>query len=262
MPTSKHFQHRRPRIHGNHPYKVVPLAVLEEEAAVAAPAPAARLVYNNGPLLANVQVFTLFWGDAWQQDPASQITGQINTFFDFILTSALMDQLAEYSTGAYKIGHGSRSGTLTVTSPAVTSSVDDSAIQQMIQQQISGGTVPQPNPDSLYFVFLPSGVTVTQGGTASCKTFCGYHDAIGENIFYAVMPYPDCWGCASSLSPFDAITTTSSHELCEAVTDPIPGQGWYDNNNGEIGDICAWQTKQVGSFTVQKEWSNRAGACV
>ena len=54
---------------------------------------------------------------------------------------------------------------------------------------------------------------------------------------------------------------TSSHELCESVTDPVPGQGWYDDANGEIGDICAWQTKTLDGYTVQLEWSNSAGAC-
>jgi hypothetical protein len=61
--------------------------------------------------------------------------------------------------------------------------VNDSAIQKMIQQQISDGKFPSANPDLIYFVFLPSGVTVTQGGSASCKVFCGYHDAISNNIF-------------------------------------------------------------------------------
>jgi hypothetical protein len=60
----------------------------------------------------------------------------------------------------------------------------------------------------------------------------------------------------------DAMTLTSSHELCESITDPVPGQGWYDDANGEIGDICAWQAKTVAGFTVQKEWSNKANACV
>jgi len=76
------------------------------------------------------------------------------------------------------------------------------------------------------------------------------------------MPYPDCQGCTGSLATFDALTSTSSHELSEAITDPIPGQGWYDQNNGEIGDICAWKTKQVGNYTVQLEWSNNANSCV
>ena len=51
-------------------------------------------------------------------------------------------------------------------------------------------------------------------------------------------------------------------ELCEAVTDPIPGQGWYDDVHGEIGDICAWKTKKLGAYTVQLEWSNNAAACI
>ena len=67
------------------------------------------------------------------------------------------------------------------------------------------------------------------------------------------MPYPGCLGCTGNLAPLDALTSTSSHELCEAITDPIPGQGWYDDANGEIGDICAWKTKQLGAYTVQME---------
>jgi hypothetical protein len=105
-------------------------------------------------------------------------------------------------------------------------------------------------------------VTVVQGGSSSCQAFCGYHDAIDGQIFYAAMPYPNCRGCLGSLSAFDALTSTSSHELCEAITDPIPGQGWYDDANGEIGDICAWKTKMLGQYTVQLEWSNAAEACV
>ncbi len=74
-----------------------------------------------------------------------------------------------------------------------------------------------------------------------------YHDHIQGKIFYAVMPYANCAGCLGGLiSVFDALTSTSSHELCEAITDPIPSQGWYDDNLGEIGDICAWKTKQIG----------------
>jgi hypothetical protein len=34
------------------------------------------------------------------------------------------------------------------------------------------------------------------------------------------------------------------------------------DQNGEIGDICAWQSKKLGDYTVQLEWSNRMGRCV
>src|SRR2546427_343141 len=46
------------------------------------------------------------------------------------------------------------------------------------------------------------------------------------------------------------------------ITDPVPGQGWYDDSNGEIGDVCAWQNKKLGTYEVQLLWSNRAKACV
>ena len=110
---------------------------------------------------------------------------------------------------------------------------------------------------------LPPGVSVAQGGARSCQAFCGYHNDIAGRISYAVMPYPGCGGCTGGLSTLDALTSTSSHELCEAITDPVPGQGWYDDpGNAEIGDLCAWRTKDVAGSTVQLEWSNRANACV
>jgi hypothetical protein len=37
---------------------------------------------------------------------------------------------------------------------------------------------------------------------------------------------------------------------------------WYDDTNGEIGDVCAWQNKKLGAYEVQLLWSNRAKACV
>jgi len=242
------------------PIRIVPLH--PGPARVAAPAPA-KLTYRNGPLLTAVEVFTIFWGANWQQAPQSALIPQMNEFFDFILASQLIDQLDEYSVPGKKIVHGSLIGTLTLTSPAPGKSVDDSAIQSLVREQISAKKFPATTPNTLYFLFLPPGITVTQGGSASCKIFCGYHDAIGDTgIFYAVMPYPGCAGCLGGLPDLNALTSTTSHELCEAITDPVPGQGWYDDNQGEIADICAWQTRTLGKWTIQLEWSNKANRCL
>jgi hypothetical protein len=243
-----------------HPIRVVPLH--PGTARAAAQQVPAKLTYRNGPLLTSVQVFTIFWGAAWQKAPQSDVLTRMHDFFDFVLTSPLLDQLAEYSVPGSAIGHGALIGTVTITTPAPGKTVDDSEIQSFIQQQISSGALPATTPNTLYFLFLPPGVTVTQGGSASCKVFCGYHDAINNSIFYAVMPYPSCTGCLGGLPDLDALTSTTSHELCEAITDPIPGQGWYDDNNGEIGDICAWQTRTLGNYTIQLEWSNKANRCI
>ncbi len=244
--------------------RIVPLHLPSElyrpAAGIAAP-PAAQLTYRGGPLLTAVRVFTVFWGQAWQTSPNSALATQINNFFKFVVASALLDQLAEYSVPSQKIAHGSFLGTATVTQPAPARSVTDATIQKTLQQQINGSGVPKPDANSLYFVYLPPGTVVVQGGSRSCQSFCGYHDTFGSGIYYAVMPFPNCAGCLGGLSNLDALTSTSSHELCEAITDPVPGQGWYDDTHGEIGDICAWQTKKLGNYTVQLEWSNKAGSC-
>ena len=51
-----------------------------------------QLQYNGGPVLANVEVFTIFWGGAWNNQPALvKLSQSINDFFKFILTSPLID---------------------------------------------------------------------------------------------------------------------------------------------------------------------------
>jgi hypothetical protein len=251
---------KKPAHTGKHPIRIVPLHRPEAPPAQAA-ASAPKLVYRNGPLLSAAQVFTAFWGSSWKQAPGSDLLTQMNQFFDFILTSQLMDQLSEYSVPGQAIGHGSRVGTTILTSPEPGKSVQDNAIQKLLRQEIDAGTLPVTNANTLYFIFLPDGTTVVQGNGSSCQAFCGYHDSFGNGVYYAVMPYPGCSGCTGGLSVLDALTSTTSHELCEAITDPVPGQGWYDDNNGEIGDICAWKTRKLGNYTIQLEWSNEAGSC-
>src|SRR5882724_4678412 len=85
-----------------HPIRVVPLHRPEAERVAAAVAP--QLTYRGGPLLTSVEVFTVFWGAAWSQSPQSVVMKNMNLFFDYILASALMDQLCEYSVPGKNIG--------------------------------------------------------------------------------------------------------------------------------------------------------------
>ena len=240
--------------------RIVPLHGVTVAERVAAAAPP-KFTYRKGPLIGAAQVFTIFWGDGWKSKPQSDLIAQVNAFFDVVLTSALVDQLAEYNAGGVKIVHGRRTGTVSIAGKLATS-ITDAAIQTFLKQQIAAGKAPKTSANTLYFIYLPPGVRVVMGGAASCTSFCGYHSAIGRTTFYAVMPYPGCSGCLGGLTAIHALTSTSSHELCEAITDPVPGEGWYDDANGEIGDVCAWQTKTLGTYTVQLEWSNKAGRCV
>jgi hypothetical protein len=247
------------------PVRIVPVHTVRDLGVPAHDAAAAadpQLTYRGGPLLTAVEVSTVFWGAWWQESDGTALAGELNGFFDFVLTSQLIDQLAEYSVSGQTIGHGSRIGTTTITEPALWTSISDAQIQEMLAQLVGAETLSSPTANTLYFVYLPPNVSVTQGGSSSCRAFCGYHNATGADVFYAVMPNPGCAGCAGGLSLLDALTSTSSHELCEAITDPVPGDGWYDDQHGEIGDICAWQTRRLGNYLVQLEWSNRQNACV
>lgn len=227
------------------------------------PAPASvHLTYQGGPLIQNVQVFTVFWGKLWGSNSSSQqMMANLNQFFTAILASPLIDQLAEYNVPGQAIGHGSFIGTKVINTNAPAGSITDSAIQAQLKKWVKAGAVPKPNDNTLYFTYLDPGVVSIMGGGKSCQNYCGYHNNTGK-VYYAVMPYPTCSGCLGGLAAFDALTGTSSHELCEAITDPVAGSGWYDNTNGEIGDICAWNFKQVAGYTVQLEWSNQQNKCV
>src|SRR5579872_885282 len=104
------------------PIQIVPLRI-----EAAAPAAAPKLTYRGGPLLTEAQVFVFYWGDAWQQEPQAALVQRLNSFFDYVLASPLLDQLAEYSVQGKAIGHGARTGSIVLTT-APPASVSDGDI--------------------------------------------------------------------------------------------------------------------------------------
>jgi len=222
----------------------------------------ARLTYRGGMLIHSAKVFTIFWGRSWVETTTSKgLVTAMSKFFGDLLVSPLIDQLSEYNVSGQTIGHGKFIGSKVITTNVPTGSISDSAIQKALKNWIVSKTIPANDSNTIYFIFLEAGIVSVMGGSRSCRSFCGYHNNAG-NIYYAVMPFPECAGCLGGMTVLDALTATSSHELCEAITDPVPGTGWYDDTNGEIGDICAWQFKKVAGYTVQLEWSNNQNTCL
>jgi hypothetical protein len=230
-------------------------------------APQGNLKYHGGHLLTAVEVFTIFWGSDWEKENSDLIKG-VNDFFDYIVTSPLIDLLREYSVHDQVIGRGRRTDTVTITSTEPGQMVgdsrviDDTDIQKALKGWIADGKIPQPNKNTLFFVYLPPGVTAVLNGDRSCKNFCGYHEVIDNTIFYAVEPYINCKGCNFGQNIINSLTKISSHELCEAITDPAL-DGWHEDNCAtfEIGDICNHDVQQLNGYTIQAEWSNKANAC-
>ena len=242
--------------------------------ATDAPGPVgAHMNYNGGPVLSNVVIHTVYWGSS----VANQ--AEFNTAYGKMVDSEYFDWLSEYNTPTQTIGRGSFGGSFVDTSPP-SGNVTDVQIQTELARLIRAGSLPANDANNLYMIHFPPGVSITgPGGTSSsCVQFCAYHGTFvlnGKDAFYGVIP--DLGGaCAGGCGPgsqFDNTTMVASHEVVEAVTDPAvglatvagPPLAWYDNSNGEIGDICAGPSippAVINGVTVQLEWSNRSNLCI
>jgi hypothetical protein len=222
------------------------------------------VVYHGGPLLQNVQAEPVFYGRYWNTAVGQQQAADLDNFLSFLTNSSYMDMLNEYNVGRGQlVDRGIVAGT---TSSAA--SVDDTAIQQILDSDIALGLLPAANANRLYIVFTAPNVDVTLGGQDSAHNFYGYHDFFtgtpGEQVYYAVIAHPVGNGTFYNLNAFQTLTKVTSHELAEAVTDPGVG-GWYDSQTGnEIGDI-ADGPQNVGllnGYVIQAEWSARQRAVI
>jgi hypothetical protein len=167
-----------------HPGKEdLPLHDLGQPRAITAPLTNPRLSYYGGPLLANVEVYTIFWGAHWTTAPLNALMTQINTFFNAILVSPMIDQLAEYSIAGFNIGHGHLIGSKAISTGAPTAGVTDTAIRTQLKAWIKAGIVPPQNANTLYFIYTEPNISVVMGGHKSCASFCGYHNSITCELF-------------------------------------------------------------------------------
>jgi hypothetical protein len=166
--------------------------------------------------------------------------------------------------------------------------VSDPGLQDKLNHWISqkNRNIPEvSNEQQLYFVIPQQGISMTDNiGRSSCASWCGYHwqskSASQKNLFYAVVPV-GCSDCPAGLNTIDTITYNISHELAEAITDPLwnlgtqtpQPRGWSINIGQafdeyiEIADKCAgeWEyalDNETGQyFAVQKLWSRSRGEC-
>jgi hypothetical protein len=267
--------------------------------AVAGP-PGAFLSYYGVRVVSNMQVVEVLWGTgSYLPEVTSTSTPSMASFYQQVLNSTYVDWLSEYDTAGHAaptsnqvIGRGAFVNQYVITPSTSASKVDDTTIQAEIAAQIAAGNLPAPttdasgNTNTYYAVFFPHGTSITQSGSGSCVSggFCAYHGTVAasKNIrefFYGVHPDMQAGsgcdtGCGAS-TPFGNYTSVASHEMVETITDAevglafsnAPPLAWYDNVNGEIGDICnAVQGTVTGAdgitYTVQTEWSNHQNGCV
>jgi len=188
-------------------------------------------VYNGGPLWnTGYKWYNIYWGSYWNSPNIPFGPKEIDTATQHITTDkAYWGGLSEYATNGYDLGYGVFAGSIIIsTNPP--STIDDTQIGPQIKQWISSGLIPELGQKGAYNIFFPPNVTIILEGSASCQTFCDYHNTDGTH-YYTVEPYPCSSGCNQCTNnPFDALTMGLSEELVELATDMSPGTGWVIGN--------------------------------
>ena len=255
------------------------------DANVVPNATTAHLTYYGGPVISNVKIVQVLYGTgSYASFVTSTGAGSMAAFYAGVTNSAYFDWLSEYNTSTQSIGRGTFAGQFSITPSSANNgaTITDAQIQAELSAQIAAGHLPANDANTLYMTYFPHGKVIDQGGSTSCSVFCAYHGTFvkGSNdVFYGVMPDMQTGsGCESGCgngTPYNNLCSVSSHEMIEAVTDAAVGLAttyaaplaWYDQTNGEIGDICnASQGTVTGgdgvTYTVQNEWSNQSNACI
>ena len=263
----------------------------------------AHLSYFGGRVNSATQVVQVIWGaGSYESHVTSTATPSMASFFSQLLSQSTYASWldSEYNTvnpsgtkTNQHINAGSFVNQVTITPSVTSSTISDAQIQSEITRQINLGILPAPVKDAqgntvtYYAVFFPHGKTITQGGSNSCQAggFCAYHGTVAASgsipeYYYGVhpdmQPGSGCdTGCGNATTAFGNYTSVASHELTEMITDAEvgiatvvgPPLAWYDNTNGEIGDICNAQQSSFAacdgtSYTVQTEFSNAQSNCL
>ena len=212
---------------------------------------------HGGAVVSNAAFLPIFYNGATAASLQSGIDGFVNNFSG---SDPGMAVIAQYS----KVGN--------VISPLLGHTADffdnkvaprrisDSGVQSYLSGLFTAGSIPV-STSTIYGVYLPQGTVSTLGSSRSCTNYCGYHSSYvrnGQTILYAVLPYNDCSGCSlSGKTVVDMMTIVTSHEIREAITDPV--NAWWESSSGyEDDDKCAWHNlyQQTGGAWVQPEYSN------
>jgi hypothetical protein len=224
------------------------------------------VTFHGGALLSQVEAQGVYLGSDWAANSAlTSQAASLDQYLNFLVKSPYMDTL---TAAGYNVGEGTDTAGKTLSlSLNKSSGITDAQIQSDLQAAISSSQLAAPDANRLYVVFVEPGVLVKLGADTSANSFLGYHgafagrDASGKavDVHYAVMAYPGTpnptAGSQGFATSFDQLTSVSSHEIAEAVTDPdvnYKALGWYDDQrNGEIGDLTN-KTTTLGGYVVQE----------
>ena len=252
------------------------------------------VVASGGPVMKSPRIVPVFFPSTPHQDDLIEFLRK------YVASPTWAEQTKEYGIGAASVAEPIQltqdpvtTGTLGDAAKGTPFSSDSQTLQNddvrafMIDQLTSHADVWGPSDaatldGSLYVLFYPPSVFVQNGENGVvCVGPTGYHDAaqFPNEERYAIYS-------VSTVCPFaedavvDSMGVATSHELLEAVTDPLgafAGRaynsldpediGWQLVAGGELGDMCVRTDVDLPAFSVrvdgipgrvQRMWSNAA----
>jgi hypothetical protein len=218
--------------------------------------PGDSVSFHGGAVIISPQVQLIFWGSRWAGGASPTETQVTNAIADIIAGPYLL-KLRQYG-----IGPATLHGVSTIVSPDPPSpfSVDD--VRNFIWDLIDQGEFPEPDDPggrNFYAVIMPDNVVYDQPNVA-----IGAHSVATD--FDLPADIDKAWFCwVGNDGTLDTITSTFSHELVEAITDP-EDDGWQMsrslNGGNEIGDACRHGSARLDGVLVQAYWSQRDRSCI
>jgi hypothetical protein len=221
------------------------------------------MTWHGGSVLTSTNTYAIFWGSEWSSASfAGDKIGGMDSFFQGFGGSRFAGTTTEYtgSNGQVTTASTYKGHTLDLSAAPSRSIRVSAAVAEVCK--ITGN---QPDPSGVYFLFTSTG--------AGHVNFCAWHSwgncSNGAPLQVAYMPNidgiagcdpQDTFGTGHSQG-LAALANVTSHELCEAITDPR-GDGWFDSSGQENGDKCAWSfvapvaLSNGSNWKLQMEWSN------
>jgi hypothetical protein len=287
---------------------IFPVAALAKSVSpllvAAAGVPSGLQYHAGGQIMPSVTIYTIFWVPPKLQTGAATA---MSTGYQALQMRLLQDypghgihnNLTQYyqkigASTTYVQNVGSFGGSYVDTSPYPSSAcnntntpgncITDAQLRAEIQKVMSLKNW-QGGLNKIYFLYTSSGEgSCSNGDATSCSysQYCAYHSFIPGSppIIYANMPFGDPKLCQDGTPPSpngdpaaDTASTAASHELSEAITDPLEN-AWFGAQGTEIGDLCAykygamnWGNNNANQmwngnlYLVQQEWDNHINAC-
>lgn len=270
------------------------------------------LSYGNASV-PNPAFINLYWDRNWDINEKAVTQARIDGFVQTLVQSGYFGALQQYeptktiqarfvTSSAVNPSCGDPGGKVTApvtVSPRLGGDIGALVVCEAgvlnLDQQIASGTL----SSFVFNIFLPRNTTTdrTSGGCPAGKDLESYHFyTVGKGfsiIAYTVIP-TRCYlgGLNHPLihpfhHPFGVLTTALTHEMVEAITDPVPLRGWVFRGKGnrklqsgpgtEVADLCKdlpWlvgtnlngpvptPSKAFDGGQISAYWSNAVKGCI